>query len=292
MSWLALGLVLAAAPASPPPKAAPPKPAKPTTAATTTTALAAPPPAAAPAGVAAPAAATAAPAPATATAATAAPAPTTAGTPLTLEPTSVPPPAVVGPTTAAVVAADPTPTWLPLSPWELALQLALDVPAAPRLPMASTRVDVARQFALPASTFAAVGVRVGYSYVAGEVPVVDPVLGVDEHALVMAHRVPLRVVGRIGLRADDALSAGLIGSAGADVAFAWAQSFGRVTSPQGLVPGASLGAFVSCALSESLLLGLVGEIDTAAIDLSAATPGLSGDLSAVRLALDLHIPFG
>lgn len=193
-------------------------------------------------------------------------------------------------TTATMVASPPATR--ALSPWDVALQLGLDVPGAPRLPMASTRVDVGLQFALPGSTFAGVGVRTGYSYIAGDLAVVDPVLGTDEHALLMAHRVPVRLVGRAGLRADDALAVGLVASGGVDVALVQAQSFGRVAAPTSFVPGASVGAFVTRAFGETMDIGVSGEWDTATVDLAASTPGLSGDLSSLRLALDLHFNFG
>jgi hypothetical protein len=195
-------------------------------------------------------------------------------------------------TEATATVAAPPPSTRALSPWDVALQLGLDVPGAPRLPMASTRVDVAMQLSLPSQAFASVGARTGYSYVAGDVSVVDPVLGVDEHALLMAHRVPVRLVGRAGLRGDDGLAVGVLASGGADVALVQAQSFGRVAQTTSFVPGGSVGAFVTRNFGDTMQLGVVGEWDSATVDLAAAAPGLSGDLSALRLALDLHFNFG
>ena len=213
--------------------------------------------------------------------------------PVFAEPPPPPPPPAPAPpvtsTATTTVAAAPTRA---LSPWDVALQLGLDVPGAPRLPMASTRVDVAMQLSLPSNAFASVGARTCYSYVAGDIAVVDPVLGVDEHALLMAHRVPVRLVGRAGLRGDDGLAAGLVVSGGADVALVQAQSFGRVAQTTSFVPGGSVGAFVTRNFGDTMQLGVVGEWDSAAVDLAAAAPGLSGDLSALRLALDLHFNFG
>jgi hypothetical protein len=222
----------------------------------------------------------------------------TAATTTPTPPTTTTAPTTTAPTTTATtttgVADSTTAPALPrrLSPWDVSLQLALDFPASPRLPMASTRIDVTRQFALPSQSFACLGVRTGYSYVAGDIAVVDPALGVDQHALLMAHRVPLRLVARAGLRADDGLAVGAIVSGGADVAAVQAQSFGRVATPLALVPGASLGAFATRSFGETMHFGVVGEWDSAALDLSATTPGLSGDLSALRIAFELHFDFG
>jgi hypothetical protein len=266
---LPIALALAVAPPKAPPKT-PPKTAP-------ATAPATPPPASAV--IAPPVVAAPAPEPAPPAAAAAQDAP--------------PAPAPLATTTAALPPSPvATTTIRALAPWDLALQIGLDVPGAPRLPMASTRLDLGLQFALPASTFGSVGLRTGYSYVAGDIAVVDPVLGVDEHALLMAHRVPVRLVGRAGLRGDNALAIGLVASGGVDVAFVQAQSFGRVASTSSLVPGASVGAFVTRAFGDAMDIGLSGEWDTAAVDLAASTPGLSGDLAALRLTLDLHFIFG
>jgi hypothetical protein len=150
---------------------------------------------------------------------------------------------------------------------------------------------VSTQLELPGNAFATLGVRSGYSFVSGELAVADSVLGVDNHALLMAQRMPVRAAGRLGLRSES-VAAGVLASAGADVVNVHAQSFGRVADAMVLVPGASVGGFVTFALNDTAALGFVGEYDVAAVDLSALTPGVSGDLSAVRVALCLKLSFG
>jgi hypothetical protein len=178
-----------------------------------------------------------------------------------------------------------------MTTWALGLEVGLDVPTAERLPMASTRVDLGWRMALPQSTFASVGLRTGYSYVAGETGAADPVLGVDEHALLMAHRIPVRAAGRLGLRADSGAEVGVLASGGVDVALVSAQSFGRVVSTTATTPAGSVGGFVSLPMGDAVGLALVGEWDAAAVDLAALTPGVPGDLSAFRLALAVNLRF-
>lgn len=198
------------------------------------------------------------------------------------------------PATPAVSAEAPAPTAAaPTAPHAMALSLdvGVDVPASQRLPMASSRLELGWRLALPASVFAGVGLRSGYSYVAGEVAVADPVLGVDNHALLMAHRIPMRMVGRLGLDGDG-VDVGVIASGGADIALIQAQSFGRVGSQTAVMPAGSVGGFLDIAMGDSLSLGVLGEWDAATADLAALTPGLSGDLSAFRLALVVNFLFG
>ena len=198
------------------------------------------------------------------------------------------------PTTPAVSAEAPPPTAAaPAGPHAMALSLDLgvDVPASQRLPMASSRLELGWRLALPASVIAGVGLRSGYSYVAGEVAVADPVLGVDNHALLMAHRIPMRMVGRLGLDGDG-VDVGVVASGGADIALIEAQSFGRVGSQTAVMPAGSVGGFLDIAMGDALSLGVLGEWDAATADLAALTPGLSGDLSAFRLALVVNFLFG
>jgi hypothetical protein len=200
---------------------------------------------------------------------------------------------VTTPLTTPVVGAEavPTNTAPALHSTALSLEVGIDVPAAQRLPMASTRLELDWRLALPASAFAGVGLRSGYSFVSGEVAVADPVLGVDNHALLMAHRIPMRMVGRLGLNGDG-IDVGILASGGADVALIQAQSFGRVGSQTAVMPAGSVGGFLDIALGDAFSLGVMGEWDSAVADLAALTPGLSGDLSALRLALVVNFLFG
>ena len=202
---------------------------------------------------------------------------------------------VTTPLTTPVVGAEAVPTnAVPTTaPHSTALsqEVGIDVPAAQRLPMASTRLELDWRLALPASAFAGVGLRSGYSFVSGEVAVADPVLGVDNHALLMAHRIPMRMVGRLGLNGDG-IDVGILASGGADVALIQAQSFGRGGSQTAVMPAGSVGGFLDIALGDALSLGVMGEWDSAVADLAALTPGLSGDLSALRLALVVNFLFG
>ena len=222
--------------------------------------------------------------------------------PLATEPTPVsaapatPAPVIdVAPATTPVVGAEAAPmaaapTTAPHST-ALSLDVGVDIPAAQRLPMASTRLELDWRLTLPASAFAGVGLRSGYSFVSGEVAVADPVLGVDNHALLMAHRIPMRMVGRLGLNGDG-IDVGILASGGADVALIQAQSFGRGGSQTAVMPAGSVGGFLDIALGDALSLGVMGEWDSAVADLAALTPGLSGDLSALRLALVVNFLFG
>ena len=222
--------------------------------------------------------------------------------PLAAEPTPVsaapatPAPVIdAAPVTTPVVGADATPmaaapTTAPHST-ALSLDVGVDIPSAQRLPMASTRLELDWRLTLPASAFAGVGLRSGYSFVSGEVAVADPVLGVDNHALLMAHRIPMRMVGRLGLNGDG-IDVGIMASGGADVALIQAQSFGRVGTQTAVMPAGSIGGFLDIALGDALSLGVMGEWDSAVADLAALTPGLSGDLSALRLALVVNFLFG
>lgn len=200
---------------------------------------------------------------------------------------------------AATDAEDPAPAAAPAAitrasvhPWGVGLEVGFDLPfERVQLPMPSARLEFTRRLTLPMSTFAIIGVRTGYSYGAGEGRAADPVLGVDEHAFLMAHRVPVRALGRLGLHADGA-DAGIQLSGGLDVVAVQAQSFGRTTAFTAMTAAASLGGFVTVPLGRDFALGLVGEWDTARIDLSTLTPGLTGDLSGIRLALLVSFLFG
>lgn len=190
------------------------------------------------------------------------------------------------------VASPPAPSVV-FHPWSLGLELGLDVPGTNRLPMASTRVDLGWRTPLGRGAFGGVALRTGYSYVAGEQAVADPVLGTDAHALLMAHRIPMRAQLRLGLKADGApVEVGVQVSGGADVAVIQAQSFGRQSSSTAVMPGLSAGGFMNVALGESVGLGALGEWDSATADLAAGTPGLSGDLSAIRIAVVMTFVFG
>lgn len=206
------------------------------------------------------------------------------------------PPATAPATAPAASAAGPAQTHAApasLTPWAIGLELGLDIPAAQRFPMASTRLGIDWRTPLAAGVFGGVGLLSGYSYVAGEQAVADPVLGVDEHALVMAHRIPLRARLRLGLDADGApVAVGLQASGGADIAVVSAQSFGRQASLTSVMPALSVGGFLNIAMGPQLGLGVVGEWDSAQADLAAAAPGLSGDLSAFRLAILMTFGFG
>ena len=205
-----------------------------------------------------------------------------------------PAPAAV-PTPAASAEAPATPAPAPASrkPWAVGLELGLDIPAAQRFPMASTRLGLDWRAPLAAGVFGGVGVLTGYSYVVGEQAVADPVLGVDEHALLMAHRIPLRARLRLGLDAEGApVAVGVQASGGADVAVISAQSFGRQASLTSVMPALSAGGFLDIAMGPQLGFGVVGEWDSALADLAAAAPGLSGDLSAFRLAVLMTFAFG
>lgn len=177
--------------------------------------------------------------------------------------------------------------------WALGLEAGLDVPAPQRFPMASTRLELAWRTHLGAAVLGAVGARTGYSYVAGEHSAADPVLGVDEHALVMAHRIPMRVLVRMGLQSDSLpMEVGAQASGGADVAIITAQSFGRGSSLTAVLPAFSAGAYLSIPMGDALGIGVVGEWDSALADLAAVAPGVSGDLSALRLAVLMTFAFG
>ena len=101
----------------------------------------------------------------------------------------------------------------------------------------------------------------------------------------------MRAAGRLGL-AGDTVAAGVVASVGANIVSVHAQSFGRVADALVVVPGASVGGFVDVALNDTAAVGLVGEYDVDVVDLAALTPGVSCDLSAVRLALFLKLSFG
>lgn len=178
-----------------------------------------------------------------------------------------------------------------LKPIAVGLELGLDIPGAQRFPMASTRLALDWRTTLAPGIAGALGFATGYSYVAGEQSVADPVLGVDDHALLMAHRIPLRARLRLGIAAEDApVVVGLQGSGGADVALIGAASFGRTGSLTTVLPAYSLGGFLDVAMGPALGIGVVGEWDSASAELPA-TPGLSGDLSAFRLAVLMTFAF-
>ncbi len=207
-------------------------------------------------------------------------------------------------TTTAATATEATATAAPtattatsFAPWALQFDAGLDVPVDQRLPMASVRLGGAGRLELPNLLVATIGLRTGYSYVAGQGAVADPTLGLDAAAFLMAHRVPLRGDLRLGVRADDGpfdrpLEMGIVASGGADLVFAQTNAFGRAASSTAVTPGLSLGAYLSFALDERLGIGVVGEWDSAAVDVRSTAPGVSGDLSAVRVALALSLSFG
>ncbi|MDP2343398.1 MAG: hypothetical protein Q8O67_20740 [Deltaproteobacteria bacterium] len=203
------------------------------------------------------------------------------------------------PTTAATTTATmpPATTTAAFRPWVFGLETGLDVPVDQRLLMASARIAGGLRLDLPAGVVAGGGLRTGYSYVAGQGPVADAGLGVDDAAFLMAHRIPIRGEGRIGWRAADGpldgpVEIGAIGSAGADVVLLQSNAFGRKGSSTALAPGFSVGGYLSFGLGDSLALGLLGEWDAAVVDLASTAPGVSGDLSAARLAITLSFAFG
>jgi hypothetical protein len=217
----------------------------------------------------------------------AAPAPTPEPAPAAVES------AVESAVEAAVEAAPPAgpPTWA------VGLELGLDVPTAQRLPMASTRLDVLARLATIDAFQAHAGLRLGYSYAAGKGAVVDDTLGQDPAAFVMAHRVPLRVEGRLALRAPHLAglgtsAVGVVGSAGADMLSLQARAFGRTGSVTNVTPGFSVGGFCETAVSDRVSVGLLGEWDSATFDLASTTPGVSGDFSAARVALTFSFALG
>jgi len=174
----------------------------------------------------------------------------------------------------------------------LGLDAGLDLPVDDaRFPMASTRVELVWRAPLGGPLVVNLGLRSGYSYAAGESAVSDAALGVDAHALLMAHRIPLRGLARFGLRGEG-LEAGLQASGGADVVLLEARSFGRSASSNALTAAMSAGAYALVPMGDALSLGLVGEWDSALVDIAARTPGLSGDLSAMRIALLASFLFG
>lgn len=193
---------------------------------------------------------------------------------------------------------DPTPTVIQDAPTKgsgafgLGLDAGLDLPVDDaRFPMASTRIELVWRAPLGGPLVVNLGLRSGYSYAAGESAVTDAALGVDEHALLMAHRIPLRGLARFGLRGEG-LEAGLQASGGADVVLLEARSFGRSASSNALTAAMSAGAYALVPMGDALSLGLVGEWDSALVDVAARTPGLSGDLSAMRIALLASFLFG
>lgn len=198
---------------------------------------------------------------------------------------------------AIVPTAAPTTPAQPFQPLGLGIDAALELPAAPRFPMASTRVDF--RYQVPAGpALVAVGLRSGYSYLAGQGPVEDARLGTDAAGYLLAHQIPLQVVAAIGLRADEAplfhlpLRANLMGGAGTRLVIGEAHSFGRTAAVFSVVPVLTLGGSLELELSAALRVGLLGEWEAARLDLASAAPGVSGDLSAIRLGLNVTYAWG
>ncbi len=198
--------------------------------------------------------------------------------------------------TATATPVTPTPAQ-PFQPLGLGIDAALELPVAARFPMASTRIDF--RYQVPAgAALVAVGLRSGYSYLAGQGPVEDPRLGADAAAYLLAHQIPLQVVAAVGLRADEAplvhlpLRASVMGGAGTRFVFGEAHSFGRTASVFAVVPVLTLGGSLELELSNALRVGLLGEYDAARLDLAAAAPGVSGDLSTIRLGLNVTYAWG
>lgn len=197
------------------------------------------------------------------------------------------------PATGGAIAPETRPS---AGPFALGLDVGVDIPVA-GLPMASARAEGGLRVPLAGPFIAGVGLRSGYSYVAGEGVVVDALRGTEPHGFWMVHRIPIRAALKLGVSSDDValfgvpVEAGLIASAGPDVAISRAHSFGRTVDTVDVVAGAALGGYLLLDLGV-VHVGALGELDAARAPLGARAPGVSGDLTATRISLLTSFPFG
>jgi hypothetical protein len=162
--------------------------------------------------------------------------------------------------------------------------------------MGSMRLDLDHRLVLSGPLFAELGARTGYAYVAGKGLVRDAALGSDATAFMMAHRIPVRAYGALGVRLNPSspmpIDIGLNASGGFDFAFVQAHSFGRTVTPFLAAPGVSTGVFLDVNVVDKFSIGTTAEWDSSVFsDLAAIAPGWSGDLSAFRIALHLSYRF-
>jgi hypothetical protein len=175
------------------------------------------------------------------------------------------------------------------------MSAGLDVPGSPYLPLPALRVDVLHRIELMGPVFIDMGGRLGYSYDASKGVAHDALLGTDTAAFVMAHRIPLRAYGSLGVHLNQAglpIDVGMLATGGADLAFVQAHSFGKSANLFSAAPSYSAGGFMDVIVTEGIGVGITTEWEGANFTaLPQQVLGVSGDMSAFRLALHLSCSF-
>lgn len=182
-----------------------------------------------------------------------------------------------------------------LPPLALRLDVGVDMPLASRTPMASTRADFHWE-GMSRFGLLQAGLRGGYSYAMAEQAVVDAALGVEPHALVMLHGIPVELIAGWSARIPSApvfkapVRAGVYGTGGLRVVTGSVRAWGRTADVLTVAPAAAVGGSLDVELG-TIRLGAFAEWNVAGIALPEA-PGVSGDLGGARLGLAITFGLG